>query len=255
MVFELLIVLLLILSMCVIAYRSAVHEFQILQRDYEPNTNWRDLLSEQLPIVIRNIPKYWMGGWAHHTTEQKRWNVTVKENGKRLRTTWNVWLEDNHMEMPLNIQEIVKAMKLQNVSEHIIADGFSHWSWIPIYPVNPYILQKDGFRGLRKTSAEMTGIVSTDGEPIELWIAHEGAIPQNVYEKLDGKNPWEQTTKEIPWIDTVKYIEIKLRPGNAIFIPRHWWIAIRSSGHTKRSWFLENEFHTPVSFVITSIRR
>ena len=255
MVFELLIVLLLILSMCVIAYRSAVHEFQILQRDYEPNTNWRDLLSEQLPIVIRNIPKYWMGGWAYHTTEQKRWNVSVKENSKRLRTTWNVWLQDNRMEMPLNIQEIVKAMKLQNVSEHIIADGFSHWSWIPIYPVNPYILQKDGFRGLRKTSAEMTGIVSTDGEPIELWIAHEGAIPQNVYEKLDGKNPWEQTTKEIPWIDTVKYIEIKLRPGNAIFIPRHWWIAIRSSGKTERSWFLENEFHTPVSFVITNIRQ
>ena len=255
MVFEVLFLILLVLGVCVVAYRGAIHEFQILQRDYEPNNIWRDLISEQLPIVIRNVPKYWMGGWTQANTEQKKWNVVVRENGKGFRTTWNVWIHGNHDTMPENIQEIVTAMKLHTISEHIIADGFSHWSWMPYYRVNPVCLPPAGFRGVRKTVAEITGILSTDGDPIELWISHEGAVPPTVADKLTGTNPWEQTTKEIPWIDTVKYIEIKLRPGNAFFIPRHWWYAIRSpKENTATSWYIQNEFHTPISWLVSKVK-
>lgn len=257
MVFEFLFLILLILGVCIVAYRGAVHEFQILQRDYEPNTAWRDLLSEQLPIVVRNAPKHWMGGWTQQATENRRWNVVVKDNGKRFRTTWNVWIKGNHSDMPENIQEITAAMKLPMASEHIVADGFSHWSWIPFYTVHPTCLPSGAFRGVRKTVAECTGILATDGEPIELWIAHEGAIPNTVSDKLLGKNPWEQTTAEIPWIDTVKYIEIKLRPGNAIFLPRHWWYAIRSPKQTDTvpmSWYLRADFHTPISWLVAKVK-
>jgi len=255
MVFELLFLTLLILGVCIVAYRGAIHEFQILQRDYEPNMTWKDLISEQLPIVIRNIPKYWIGGWTQSNTENKTWTTIVREKGRGFRTTWNVWIQGSHTTMPENIQDIVTAMKLQNTSEHMIADGFSHWSWIPHYRVNPHVLPVKGFRGVRKTVAEFTGIIATDGAPIELWIAHEGAIPPTVSTPLTGKNPWEQTTTEIPWIDTVKYIEIKLRPGNAIFIPRHWWYAIRSPIESDTtSWYIQNEFHTPISWLISKVK-
>jgi len=255
MVFEILFLLLLILGVCVVAYRGAIHEFQILQRDYEPNTTWRDLISEQLPIVVRNIPKHWMGGWTRSNTEQKQWTVFLRDNGKRFRTTWNVWIGGQHATMPENIQEITSAMKLHTVSEHMVADGFSHWSWIPVYPVHPICVSPGGYRGVRKTVAECTGIVATDGGPIELWISHEGAVPPNVAERLTGTNPWEQTTKEIPWIDTVKFIEVKLRPGNAIYIPRHWWYAIRCpKENTNAAWYLHNEFHTPISWLVSKIK-
>lgn len=255
MVFELIVLILLVVGVCIIAYRGAIHEFQILQRDYEPNTTWRDLLSEQLPIVVRNIPKHWMGGWTLPNTEQKQWVVFLKDNGKRFRTTWNVWLKDNHTTMPENIQDIVSAMKLYNISEHIVAEGFSHWSWIPVYNIYPVCLPVGGFRGVRKTIAEFTGILATDGDPIEVWLSHEGAVPQKVADKLVTTNPWEQTTKEIPWIDTVKYIEIKIRPGNALFIPRHWWYAIRSiKENTSSSWYIQTEFHSPVSWAVSRLK-
>ena len=65
MFFEVLFLVLLIAGLCVIAYRGAVHEFQILQKDYDPSTVWTEMMNEQLPIVIRDIPKHWLGSWTH----------------------------------------------------------------------------------------------------------------------------------------------------------------------------------------------
>ena len=56
MVLELAFLVLLIVGLCALAYRSAVHEFQILQKDFTEENNWSELLSEELPLVIRGIP-------------------------------------------------------------------------------------------------------------------------------------------------------------------------------------------------------
>lgn len=254
MILEILFVGLLVFGICVLAYRGAIHEFQILQKDYAPDTKWSEMLSEQLPIVIRSLPSRWLGSWTKQRTEQKTWLVTVVDNeGKKFKTTWAHWLQSPKGQ-PQNLSELASVAKLDTTLRNWGDEGFSHWSWLPTSAPLPAIITGTQFQGVKKTVAEFTAIVTTDGAPLELWIAHEGAIPENVADELKGRNPWIQTTEEIPWIGEVKYIEVKLRPGNAIVIPRHWWYALRVPEENGQSWYWKAEFQTPISLLASSIK-
>lgn len=256
MILELVFLSLLILGICVLFYRGAVHEFQILQKDYEPEMNWSEVLSEELPLVVRGLPRNWLGGWSTRVTGNRTWKTLVrdKESGRKMRTTWaNFVATPAPRPILVNGDEIAEAARLPHTLSNWRDDGFSRWSWLPTSVSRPVpdLLTATEFRGVTKTTAEFTAFVATDGAPLEIWLAHEGAIPAKVASDLVGKDPWIQTTNTIPWIDEVKYIEIKLRPGNALVIPRHWWVALRGAEATN-AWYWRAEFHTPISLAATA---
>jgi hypothetical protein len=247
MILEFIFLCILVFAICVIAYRGAVHEFQILQRDYNTQTPWGELLNEQLPIIIRAIPKSLLGGWNESRTKQKHWPVYVRDNvGKKYKTTWDIYLQDKTPYQPENSSEIAHIAKLDETITNWAAEGFHKWYWIPGSVPTPYVTQPDFVLGVQRVWAEATLLTNTDGGPLHIWLAHGGAIPSNVIPVLNGKNPWIQTTDDIPWISEVKYIEIILRPGNTLLIPRHWYYAIQSSAQT---WFWISEFHSPISWI------
>ena len=255
MVLELVFLTLLVIGLCALAYRGAVHEFQILQKDFAEDNNWSELLSEELPLVIRGIPKMWAGAWNEKTTAKKTWQVVVKQDGRRYKTTWTNWLTSpDPKPQPENIQEIATVARLEHALSNWPADGLRRWSWLPPSTPHPYVFGTKDVQGVRKLTAEFTAIVATDGTPLELWIAHEGAIPANVSSDLIGKNPWEQTTEDIPWIGEVKFVEMKLRPGNAVLVPKHWWVAVRHSGGDGAAWFWTADFHTPISWTASKLK-
>ena len=258
MFFEVLFLILLVFGLCVVAYRGAVHEFQILQKDYEPNMVWTDMMNEQLPIVIRSIPKHWIGSWSYTKTAQKSWDVVVASpDKKKFKTQWSTWLQTPNNTTPVSLKDCGKSMKLQNTFEHWMGEGFHQWFMLPVTTPTPYVFQPSDVLGLRKGISNFTVIVATDGIPLELWIAHEGAIPSNVKNEIEYKDPWIQTTDDIPWIGDVKYIEIKLRPGNAVLLPRHWWYAVRAAQDDTSApfaWFWKGDFHSPVSWLASCLR-
>lgn len=255
MVLELLFLALLIAGLCALAYRSATHEFQILQKDFTNDNNWSELLSEELPLVVRGVPKSWLGTWSERSTAKKTWQVVVKQDDRRFKTTWATWLTTPYPKpQPQNIAEISAVARLDYSLSNWTADGFRRWSWLPTGAPSPYVFGPQDWKGVQKTTAEFTAVVATDGAALEIWIAHEGAIPTNVSTDLVGKNPWEQTTEDIPWIGEVKFIEIKLRAGNALVVPKHWWLAVRHAGGDGAAWFWTAEFQTPVSWVAGRLR-
>ena len=260
MILGIVIVLLIVLGLTVVYYRGALYEFQILQKDYSPSMKWADFLSEQLPLVIRNIPKKWAGNWSEEVA-MKPWMVTVgKGNGKgkdakKSKTiSWREWLAYPSSPI-LNAKELGLKTKLDITIQHW--EPLRRWYWIPVGSPTPYVLSSNPHNlciGLQKTTADATAIVSTSGSPLEVWVSHEGGIPSSLTDTLTGKNPWIQSTNEIPGVENVKFIEILLRPGNVIVLPAHWWFAIRCHTHTKRSWFWTHEFHSPVSWIATAIK-
>lgn len=258
MVLELLFLFILIIGLCAFAYRGAVHEFQILQKDFDDTNNWSELLSEELPLVVRGIPKSWSGGWNEKTTAKKSWQVVVRQDGRRFKTNWANWLITPYPKsQPLNISEIATVARLDHTISNWAADGLRRWSWVPPSTPHPYVFGgTEDYLGVHKLAAEFTVVTATDGAPLELWIAHEGAIPSNVADDLVGKNPWEQTSETIPWIGEVKYVEMKLRPGNAVLIPKHWWLAVRVHADAKgaAAWFWTADFNTPISWVATRVK-
>jgi len=259
MFLETVFVILLIVAFCVLAYRGANHEFQILQKDYTRDTDWTEVLNEQLPLVIRQLPNYWMGPWSQRTTEQKTWPVTITDaQGQQYRTTWNAWLATPNAPQPDNLQELGTHAKLQTILMNWNAEDFRCWSWLPTSAATiiPTVYSEQTPASLQKTTAESTVIVSTDGAPIELWIAHEGALSSDVSSRLLGNDPWTTTTDTIPLINEAKYIEIKLRPGNAVVLPKHWYYALHTSPDSQgNAWFWTASFHTPISFLMSLLKK
>lgn len=248
MLLETIFIVFLVLVGALIIYRGAIHEFQILQKDYETDVDWPTLLTEQLPLVIRKIPSSWLGGWTIAKTGNRTWPVLTKdEHGKKFKIPWNAYLMTD-MKGPAHddLSDFAGPIKLAPTFQNWVYDGMSCMHWLPVQTPCPMLLLQE--QPLKKMIAEWTAFVSTDGAPIELWVAHEGAIPEHDEEEVF---PWTATTTTVPWIGDVKYIEIKLRPGNAILIPKHWWVSMRPAiqPDTKRdgAWMWKGDFHSPAS--------
>ena len=252
MFLEGLVLLLITIAVCVIVYRGAVHEFQILQKDYAQDTDWSAPLSEQLPIILRDLPKHLLGGWTAQKTGNRQWPVYVRDGKRKLRTTWSEWIKHPNPQ-PINRDELATAARFEKTIGDWGTDGIRRWSWLPGSTPQPYVLPNSEWLGVTKGSAEFTTITATDGIPIMVWVAHEGAIPENDADELRGKNPWTTTSETVSWISEVKFIEVKLRPGNAILIPKHWWYAVAPDDTSGAAWFWISEFHTPISWLITKL--
>jgi len=249
----------LVIAISVIAYRSAIHEFQILQKDYDPDTEWGELLSEQLPLVIRDIPASWLGGWTYGKTGNKTWPLYIEKDEKRFKIAWNTYVaQADTVDSPTveDLTDIAQPIKLLPTFQNWGYDGMTRPWWLPVTTPTPSLFTSSSVEGLEKTRAAWTALVSTDGAPLELWVAHEGAIPDDIYEHEGAIDPWKATTAEYTWIGDVKYIEIKLRPGNALLLPRHWWYAVRTASSSSDdspklkahgAWWWRGEFHSVTS--------
>lgn len=264
MIVPLLFVFLLVVGISAFLYKGSIQEFQVLQKEYRHNQPWSELLGEQFPLVVRSLPTVWLGPWTKAQTASKTWELHVKEHGQTFRTTWATWIADPQG-VP-DLEPLRDVSKLNEVVQQWTNEGFRRWSWLPSHMqvATPGILRTEDVVPVQQVKAAFTAYVSTDGVPLELWIAHEGAIPATTSSELRGKNPWIQTTKEIPWIGEVKYIEVKLRPGNAIVIPSHWWVAVRPSTirpSTEKedsfsfSWYWTADFHTPISWGMSLVKK
>jgi hypothetical protein len=136
--------------------------------------------------------------------------------------------------------------------------GFRRWSWIPAHLTGSrvHVLGPGDVMPVQRATAAATLLQATDGTPLQIWLAHEGAVPANV--ALVGRDPWSLTADQVPWISEVKFIEIRLRPGNALVIPTHWhWAAqVPGGGETMGdgSWFWSAEWQTPVSWLVSRVK-
>lgn len=258
MILELAVVLILILAISIFSYRGSVQEFQILQREYIAHTPWDELLNEQLPVVIRGVPKSLQGGWTESRTASKRWPVTIYDetNSQHYKTTWDSYLKEQTFNQPTNMNDIAKIAKLDESLQNWTADGFRKWYWVPTSAPIPIVAQPSYTKGVSKCVAESTLITNTDGGALHIWLAHAGAIPAHVITDLLGKNPWIQTTDDIPWIGEVKYVEIIVRPGNALLIPRHWYYAIQAAeSNQTNTWYWVGEFNSPISWLFGKLKK
>jgi hypothetical protein len=257
MILELAVVLILVLAISVFAYRGSVHEFQILQRDYIAQTPWDELLNEQLPVVVRNVPKSLQGGWNESRTGAKRWPVLIydADHSRRYKTTWDAYLAEHTINQPVSTDEIATIAKLDETLQNWTADGFHKWYWLPTsVPKKAVVAQPSYIQGVTKATAEATLITNTEGEALHIWLAHGAAIPSHVVPELLDKNPWIQTTDSIPWISEVKYVEIILRPGKTLLVPRHWYYAIQADeSNSVATWYWVGEFHSPVSWLVSKL--
>lgn len=247
MVLELLFILLLLFAIALISYRGAIHEYQILQRDYGDDVNWSELLGENLPIVVRNVPKTWIGGWTAAKHANRPYPIrVVNPEGKKFKTTWNNWIEEPNDTRPDDLSSVQTAAHLERVGLAMKEEGFTRWSFITTV-VKPALIPQGTNVQLTKGVAEFTVLTVTDGAPLTVWLAHEGAINGT---DLLGENPWTVTSDTVPSIGDVKYIEIRIRQYNSIAIPKHWYYALKNDDE-EPCWYHSVELHSATSRIVS----
>lgn len=270
MIFETTFIILIIVIFTVVFYRSAIHEYTILQKNWkdDKDTKWSDLLSERAPLVVREVNKDWTRLWTRARTGKFGWSVIVFDGKKQVRSTWAAWLKSEAAAVAahrvVNQTELAEVAGLGEKAAEISLQ-FRRPFWIPgsfavsNVRANVIVPRVRAVVGLQKTTAEATCWVACDGVPIRIWIAHEGAtkggewLPANPY----GRDPWAFKPEETPWISELKFLEIRLRPGNMFILPPHWWVALRADVEDNSlpisdgSWYWSCEFHSAVSWVAT----
>jgi len=258
---ELLLLGIILIGIAVLFYRGAIHEFQILQHDWSEDLNWANLLSERSPLVIRDLPVELQGTWRKTAVAQRNWPVHLHTSSGSFRTPLSDWIETPiaHMqEFTLqNGERLAKSVGLPDTIGDWRSAGMGRWTWLPSSSCSVHLLPPiDGTcLPLRQIRSDCQFLVCTDGSPLLLWLAHEGSIPSK--HSLEGKNPWTFTNIDI------KYMELRLRPGQAIVLPTHWWVAAKCElpivSDAPRigdgSWCWTADLDTPVSWVVRTLPR
>jgi hypothetical protein len=242
------------------------------QKDYNEDVNWSGLLSEKVPLVIRNVPNSLTQNWTLKRTGSKNMPVLLNDKGSNVRTFWNNWIHT-----PINKDSIDKIHKKykngerlaqsSHIDEHITEwryNGLNKMVYLPgVFKTNAVVLPpiEDVCSPLTQVKCDNLLLVCTDGCNMNIWLAHEGSIPSGVEKQMIGKNPWTLTSETSPWIVDVKYIEMKIKPCQAVVIPSHWYYAVKPDLPIVASepivgngcWYYTSEFHTPVSWLLNKL--
>jgi hypothetical protein len=105
--------------------------------------------------------------------------------------------------------------------------------------------------GLRKTTGITTMLYPTAGtlEVTLMTEQQEKCLPA----LWRGKFPEKFTIQDTPLVGEIKYITIKLRPGNILCIPTHWFYSLRGVEKDKPIMWSRFTIDNPISYVASSM--
>lgn len=245
---ELLLICIVVFGIFVIFYRQAIEEYNILQIEGSQVADLPKLLSEQSPVVLRDI------GIPKLLTPE-----TLRGNSRLL--TFPVLPSLNlgdylAMENPPDSVKIKHKAALQLASEAGIQVWAEH-TWFPkafSYPLlqNIHSLATYayiGSVGLRKTTAIHTVIYPTS-VPLEITLLTEQQT-KFLPKAWRGLYPDQITIHDTPLVGEIKYISVKVRPGNMLWIPTHWYYSVKSQDLKQPCLWASLEIHNPISRLAT----
>ncbi len=227
--------------MAVFFYKQALEEFDVLQIEANQLDQLPKLMSEKALLVVRSLPPIQL--WTPETVKEiprihkapyGKVNLLEIAEGKATTIPTNYPSVSEQLAEQTGIQTWVQTTWLPRTVES------EYWRW--------YFSSRSevgiGSKGLRKTKAYSTMILPTDGN---LMIS---VMPESseTYLPTSWKNRLFGSIKraEAPLIGEVKFLDIKIRQGSALFVPPHWIVNIQQEGE-QVPWFLWIEFHSPMS--------
>ena len=248
MILEICMIFTVLIGVLVLFYRQAIEQFNILQIEASQLDDLPKLLGERTPLVLHDIgqPKLF-------TPDAIKANSRLQQFPIGSNQTLGNYIQDAKMTNPLPRKASLLLAK---------ESGLSVWgehTWFPkvfSYPILQHIHSITteaylGDMGLQKTTAIHTLLYPTSGalEVTLLTEQQEKCLPQ----AWRGRFPELFTLQDTPLVGEVKYITIKLRPGNILCIPSHWFYSIRTTDAKKPTMWARFSIDNPVSAVASSM--
>jgi hypothetical protein len=240
-------------------YKQAICEFRINQIEWSQKSHIPKLLGEKLPLVVRSIPNStcWtqsdvlLKRYDHvpvfHEMSVSEWissisDTVISDNGTVVSGTTNVvcpwrYSQAEHLASISGIA--VWAAKWINPS----VVGWHRFWTLPRYHCWA------GNRGLHKTVAWTLFITDSELSVTIMPESMESFLPAQWLNRF----PTDFTQKDTPFVTDLKYIDILLRPGTALFIPPHWFVCYTGTMDTDTDKSVPMactiSYHTPISYL------
>jgi hypothetical protein len=236
----------------VLWYRS-FQEFTILQYDF---TSSLEVPDERTPIVVRDIPPDYIKFWRSEFAKQSSLPILTASNS---RTILKEYASSNTgIYHPLTATELAKRFHVHDKFKDYMTFLKKFW-YLPITqmtsPAKLWILNgsDNEILKLQRSLAERTVLTVHEGSAV-VWLARE-TLPIKEILRIKGKDPWQLTIANFPFIGDLQYIEVVVRAGNCLVLPPRSLFAVRNkdSGNTSRTYLSLLELHSPLSMFISSI--
>jgi hypothetical protein len=237
-----------LIGVLVLFYRQAIEQYNILQIESSQLDELPKLLSERTPLVLHDI------GQPKLLTPD-----ALKSNGRLQQ-----FPVSNKLTLGQYIQTPTPSVQIPRKASLLLAkeSGLSVWgehTWFPkvfSYPLLQHIHTfsteaRLGDQGLQKTTAVHTILYPTAGvfEITLLTEQQEKCLPAT----WRGRHPEMFTIQDTPLVGEIKFITIKLRPGNMLCIPSHWFYSVRSTDAKQPSLWCIFTIDNPISYIASSM--
>jgi hypothetical protein len=234
---EWILILGIIFIILIVFYKQANEEFTILQLEGTQLATLTTVIGEKNPIVLRQIqiPPFF-------TPEAIQQNKRIQTFPLVQQKTVIDALTDSRVHTTTESAIILaRESGLQVWAEHTWFPYLTNWT--VIHSMKTFA--NCGEQGLRKTTASSTVIIPTSN-PLDIYImtdSQEKFFPSS----WKGKFPETFTVLDTPLVGQVKYMVVKVKAGNALCLPAHWFYSIRSSDSAKPVLWCLLECHHPLS--------
>lgn len=234
-------------------YKQAVYEFRINQIDWGQREGLGSLLAEKVPAVVRDVPH--VAFWTHEDVMMRQAYSFVRVFEDSPLSDWLVRAE----------KDVVCPWPSEHAQELAAVAAVDVWAERELHPLiqtNP-LLQAwirpesscwSGSVGLWRTRAPWTCLFVTEGA-IQVSVMpgkHEKSLPTN----WKGVQLGALTAHDTPFVGDLKFLDIVLRPGHALFLPAHWyanWVNLEGSEICPM--VCKVEYHTPVSLCARAVAK
>ena len=241
-------------------YKQAICEFRINQIEWSQKSHIPKLLGEKLPLVVRSIPSSTC--WTQSDIQTKRYDSIPVFHEMPI----SEWISNVFSTVVSNTSTVVSSTVVSStvVSSTIVcpwrysqAERIASVSGIAVWAakwINPTVIGWHRFwtlpryhcwagnRGLHKTVAWTLFITDSELSITIMPESMESFLPAQWLNRF----PTEFTQKDTPFVTDLKYIDIVLRPGTALFIPPHWFVSYVGDLLPLVSTI---SYHTPISYL------
>ena len=234
-------------------YKQAIREFRINQINWSQIDQLQELWEERAPIVVKDspVPPVWT---FQDVGIRPVYNIEIPSSQQSVQT-W-VGAAEADAIVPWQEQTAAKLAEiaalrpwLENVWMSKCNKGIRQFV-APAFPYTPYLWA--GARGLHQVRSQWSLIFPTEGSIIVTLITtgQDDYLP----------SPWEGTfpslysLSDTPYVSSIQFMDVILRPGHALWVPAHWKVAWEPTEEMQAigvPFVCTLDIHTPWSWLAT----
>ena len=243
MIIEIFLILGFIFFVAVFFYKQALEGFDISQIEANQLEKLPALLTEHNLVVLRSLPP------------TQLWNPnTIRDIPRIQDAPYGEMTLADIMNKPNAPITSLYPKSSEKLADHVGIQTWLETTWLPKiidaewkrFLFSSRAEVAIGAKGLRKTVAYSTMIMPTEGNLI---VSVMPESSETYLPKVRSGKPFSSIKRaEAPLIGEVKFMDIKVRNGSALFVPPHWLINIQ--GEEGVPWFIWAEFHHPMSKLV-----